>query len=86
MYTSVHRTMLATRAVDATIMITSSALVTLCVCNHLENKAVFCKQPYHICELGNGHFKIHSDRVGHIFHWPDELVVLGEEFVKQPLL
>lgn len=43
---------------------------------------VFCSESYHICKLGNGQFKIHSDRIRHIFHWPNELVVLREEFVE----
>lgn len=81
-YTYAHMTMSAMRVVGATITITSAALAT-CVCSQPPQiSAVFCNKSYHICKLGNGHFKIHCDRIRHIFHRPDELVVLGEEFVK----
>lgn len=55
----------------------------ICVCSQPSlNLSSILNESYHICQLGNGHFKIHCDRIRHIFHWPDELVILREEFVK----
>lgn len=80
MYTYVHTTMSVIRVVGATITITGVALA-IGVCLQ-PSPNLISNESYHICKLGNGHLKIHCDRIRHIFHWPDELVVLGEEFVK----
>lgn len=84
MHTYAHMTTSAMRVAGATTTVTSAALAIglFVICNHPQISAVFCNESYHICKLGNGQFKIHCDRIRHIFHWPDELVVLGEEFVK----
>lgn len=41
---------------------------------------------YHVGQLCDGHFKMHSDWVRNVFHGPDELVIMSKQFVKEPLL
>lgn len=72
----------AMRAVCADIMSTSAVATLSVFYNHAQISTAFCSQSYHICKLGDGQFKVHCDRIRYIFHRPDELVVVGEEFVK----
>lgn len=41
---------------------------------------------YHFDELWHGHLKLNYDRVGHILHWSDVLVIAGEDDGEQPVL
>lgn len=76
----------AVRAVCADITSTSAAGTLRVLPNRAQISTVFCSRSYHICKLGNGQFEMHRDRIRYVFHRPDELVVAGEEFVKQPFL
>lgn len=41
---------------------------------------------HHLHQLRHGHLKLDDDRVRHIGHWPDDLVVIFKQALKQAML